>query len=179
MVPISGYYLGATPSAPMNAPPFTRTASQTPNRDSLQSSTPTTGLADIDRAPSPETRARQSETRSSSIESELPPIPTIKVEAHEDKLDDAELEKAREAPVGTEPRSRSGTMKSDFKFPPPTPPPAVPQIVVGHHDDDETNETTSDGGLNGQKPEEPTKKQEASRESVDDEVGETVEVDLN
>ncbi|KAG9092070.1 Chitin synthase, class 5 [Ceratobasidium sp. 370] len=181
MVPISGYYLGTTPSAPMNAPPFARPTPQTPNRDSLQSpqsGTPGTGASEIDRAPSPETRARQTETGSSSPEHELPPVPTIKVDAHEDKLDDTELERAREAPIGAEPRSRSGTMKSDFKFPPPTPP-AVPQIVVGHHDDDEASKTVVEVGPEEDKPEEPPKKQEANQENVDDEVGETVEVDLN
>lgn len=165
----------------MNAPPFTRPSPQTPQRDSLQSapsSTPTAGPTDIDRAPSPETRARQSETRSSS-EHELPPVPTIKVDTHEDKLDETELEKAREAPIGTEPRSRSGTMKSDFKFPPPSPPPNVPQIVVGHHDEEEANKAAVEASTEGGKPEEKQPEANTNQENGDDEVGETVEVDLN
>ncbi|QRV87808.1 cell fusion protein cfr1 [Ceratobasidium sp. AG-Ba] len=179
MVPISGYYLGATPAAPMNAPPFARPTSQTQNRDSLQSApsaTPTIGPGEIERAPSPETRARQNETRSSS-EHELPPVPTIKVDVHEDKLDESELEKARETPV--EARSRSGTMKKDFQFPPPTPPPSVPQIVVGHHDDEEASRAAAESGSSDNKAEEKQPATNASQDNVDDEVGETVEVDLN
>lgn len=172
MVPISGYYLGATPSTPMNAPPFTRPVSQTSQpRNSLPSGTP----ADIDRAPSPETRARQNESPPPPDDNELPPIPTIKVDSHEDKLDDEELEKAREAPIGSEPRSRSGTMKSDFKFPPSIPPPSIPQIIVGHHDEDEPKQSPP-AEAPEQVPEKPVAQQD---NSVDDEVGETVEVDLS
>jgi hypothetical protein len=178
MVPISGYYLGATPSTPMNAPPFTRTASQvTPNRDSLTSSkptTPSTAPGNVDRVPSPETRARQNDAENSA-DAELPPVPTIKVDSHDDKLNEEELEKARQAPIGSEARSRSGTMKSDFKFPPPTPPPTVPQIIVGHHDDDEParEPRVAEGSATADRPPVPRK------DSTDDEVGETVEVDLN
>lgn len=178
MVPISGYYLGATPTTPMNAPPFTRTAPQAPqHRDSLPSSKPTTPstAVDDDRLPSPETRARQSETE--TLGNDLPLVPTIKIESHDDKLNEEELEKARHAPVTSEPRSRSGTMKSDFKFPPPgstgspSPPPAVPQIIVGHHDDELAPEPSAEESV--ERPPVPRK------DSTDDDVGETVEVDLN
>ncbi|CAE7055126.1 unnamed protein product [Rhizoctonia solani] len=175
MVPISSYYLGTTPSAPMNAPPFTRTGSQVPqNRDSLSSSkpmSPPTTASNPDRAPSPETRARQNDTGDSA--DELPPVPTIKVESHDDKLNEEELERARHAPVGSEPRSRSGTMKGDFKFPPTTPPP-VPQIIVGDHDDDQVQEPGAEK-TNDEQPPVPTK----DKENTDDDVGEMVDVGLN
>ncbi|KEP53797.1 fibronectin type III/BRCA1 domain protein [Rhizoctonia solani 123E] len=176
MVPISGYYLGTTPSAPMNAPPFTRTGSQVPqHRDSLGSSNPTSPpvtTSNPDRVPSPETRARQNDT-GGLADDELPPVPTIKVESHDDKLDEEELERARHAPVGSEPRSRSGTMKSDFKFPPPSPPP-VPQIIVGDHDDDQVQEPRADK-IDDEQPPVPSK----DKENVDDDVGEMVDVGLN
>ncbi|CCO28247.1 Cell fusion protein cfr1 AltName: Full=CHS5-related protein 1 [Rhizoctonia solani AG-1 IB] len=176
MVPISGYYLGATPSAPMNAPPFTRAGSQAPQqRDSLTSpkaTSPSTATDGPDRVPSPETRARQNEADGSN--DELPPVPTIKVDSHDDKLDDQELERARHAPVGSEPRSRSGTMKSDFKFPPSTPP-SVPQIIVGDHDDDQSREPKAEGEAKEEQPPVPNKE----KENPDDEVGEMVDIGLN
>ncbi|ELU45697.1 fibronectin type III/BRCA1 domain-containing protein [Rhizoctonia solani AG-1 IA] len=177
MVPISGYYLGATPSTPMNAPPFTRTGSQVPQgRDSLTSpktTSPSTTTGGPDHVPSPETRARQNDA-GDSVDDEMPQVPTIKVESHDDKLGDEELERARQAPVGSEPRSRSGTMKSDFKFPPPTPPP-VPQIIVGDHDDDQSREPKAEREVKEEQPPVPSKE----RENTDDDVGEMVEVGLN
>ncbi|QRW16180.1 Chitin biosynthesis protein CHS5 [Rhizoctonia solani] len=177
MVPISGYYLGATPSTPMNAPPFTRTGSQAPQgRDSLTSpktTSPSTTTGGPDHVPSPETRARQNDA-GDSVDDEMPQVPTIKVESHDDKLGDEELERARQAPVGSEPRSRSGTMKSDFKFPPPTPPP-VPQIIVGDHDDDQSREPKAEREVKEEQPPVPSKE----RENTDDDVGEMVEVGLN
>jgi hypothetical protein len=65
-------------------------------------------------------------------------------------------------------------MKSDFKFPHTTPPPSIPQIVVGHHDEDESKPLPP-----AKVPEEAPEKRVAQQDSVDDEVGETVEVDLS
>ncbi|KDN51153.1 hypothetical protein RSAG8_00782, partial [Rhizoctonia solani AG-8 WAC10335] len=162
MVPISGYYLGTTPSTPMNAPPFTRTGSQVPqHRDSLTSSQPTsppTTASNPDRVPSPETRARQNNTEGLVDDDELPPVPTIKVESHDDKLNEEELERARHAP-----------------FPPPTPPPVpVPQIIVGDHDNDQAQEPRAEK-MGDEQPPVPSK----DKENVDDDVGEMVDVGLN
>ncbi|CUA69564.1 Chitin biosynthesis protein CHS5 [Candida albicans SC5314] [Rhizoctonia solani] len=159
MVPISGYYLGATPSAPMNAPPFTRAGSQVPqNRDSLTSNprSPPTATSNPDRVPSPETRARQTDT-GGSADDELPPVPTIKIESHDDKLNEEELERARHAP-----------------FPPPSPP-AVPQIIVGHHDDDDQAQEPKAEKTGNEQPPVPSK----DKDNGDDDVGEMVDVGLN
>ncbi|KZP00257.1 hypothetical protein CALVIDRAFT_533898 [Calocera viscosa TUFC12733] len=147
MVPISGYYLGASPSAPVSSPPFARptsnqsgsigSAASPPRRESL----PSVGSAlaqpsEHERAPSPspETLARRGSLREEPEPVEngeatakpADPAPDPLVETATNGTSQAEdgADLARSpSPSG---RPRNGTMKRDFKFPSPIQETAAP-----------------------------------------------------
>lgn len=132
MVPIASFYLGATPAAPMNAPPFTRPQSMSQTSLPQSSRSPPVNPAH-GRAQSTPT----GQTRSPPAAPEVPPIlePTLEEEppaeqelsVHESSDEDAvdeymdELKKSRRSSKPPTPHARHGTMDRAFKFPPPAP----------------------------------------------------------
>lgn len=124
MVPISGYYLGTTPSTPINSAPFARPqsmsqatlprdshAAKAANRASMPppSRTPTSPTLPT----SPTSHETQSRTAPQTFE------PTPEEPGEEDEEDLAQAAR----PPKSNRRSRHGTMDREFKFPPPSPAP--------------------------------------------------------
>jgi hypothetical protein len=191
MMPISAYYLGTTPAAPIDSPSYTRPqsmsqpSSQSPSSAASQrasmpppsrnkSITPPTTSAFVNQPTSPETR-----NRSSHFE----PTPE---ETAEDDTEDVQLERTSPVPGR---KNRSGVMNKDFKFPPSTsselpvkkapPPPLARESLVTGPDARKPNIITPSSV---EVPPPPVNKKSTSTHSVDDveeDVGPTEEISLN
>ncbi|KZT60794.1 hypothetical protein CALCODRAFT_515169 [Calocera cornea HHB12733] len=139
MVPISGYYLGASPSAPVSSPPFTRptsnqsgsigSAASPPRRESL----PSVGAAlaqpvEHERpiSPSPETLARRGSLREDvglaeageATAKPLDEVPAATAASTNGASQDAHGDEMVRSPSPSG-RPRNGTMNKAFKFPSP------------------------------------------------------------
>jgi len=124
MVPISGYYLGASPSAPVPTSPFTRPISNAPQvaspprRDSSQAQSPGVNAALSNQTagalPSPETLARSSSNEAPEVNADA----SIAAPAASEEVDGDPVERSQSSPSPGG-RPRNGTMKRDYKFPPP------------------------------------------------------------
>ncbi|KZT37488.1 hypothetical protein SISSUDRAFT_1062743 [Sistotremastrum suecicum HHB10207 ss-3] len=176
MVPISGYYLGTTPSAPISQTPFTRPASmsqmplsQSPTKASHRASlpakatspptTPFVNQSPVPRAPSPETRARSGSIiqEEAEADAEVDTVP-----------EDHNPPKPRPSSIHT----RSGTMNREFKFPPPSSE-SVPVKI------DQSKAEPPAPVPAPPSPPPPVPPPSASRDNLEEDVGETVEVDLS
>lgn len=135
MIPIAAYYLGATTSAPMAAPPFTRPQSM--SQASLPRS-PSSPAPDRDRAPVNNRASMPAPSRntttsppgsSSNFVNQPPPSPETQARAsyfgptpeetsEETAAEEVQAER-RSSLTSTESKrkSRSGTMNRQFKFP--------------------------------------------------------------
>lgn len=121
MVPISGYYLGATHSMPMNSAPFTRPQSM--SQASLPQSAQAAKAANRASMPVPSrTPASPGPTTGASSESSLKAArktfePTPEESGDGDESQDTS---PQTRPTNTKgpPRVRHGTMDREFKFPP-------------------------------------------------------------
>ncbi|KAI0068484.1 hypothetical protein BV25DRAFT_1910263 [Artomyces pyxidatus] len=127
MVPIASYYLGTTPSTPINSAPFTRPQSMSQatlprdaqavkaaNRASMPAPSRTPLSPPVPVSPtSPETRSRATPRA-------FEPTPEEGEASEEEDLSTVSSSKppSRKAP----PRTRHGTMDREFKFPPPARP---------------------------------------------------------
>ncbi|KAI0053792.1 hypothetical protein FA95DRAFT_1530798 [Auriscalpium vulgare] len=119
MVPIAGYYLGTTPSTPINSAPFSRPqsmsqaslpreahASKAANRASMPPPVRTPTSPPVPTSPS------SAETQSRTT---FAPTPEEEGEEEEDVAQSTKVRKSSQR------RSRHGTMDREFKFPPSKP----------------------------------------------------------
>jgi len=124
MVPISGYYLGATHSMPMNSPPFTRPQSM--SQASLPQSAQAAKAANRASMPVPSrTPASPGPTTGASSESSLKAArktfePTPEESGDGDESQDTSPQTRPTSTKGP-PHVRHGTMDREFKFPPSSP----------------------------------------------------------
>lgn len=160
MIPIAAYYLGATPSAPMTAPAFTRpqSMSQVSLPRSPTSPAPNAGRSAANRSSMPPaSRPTQSPPgpsipRGQLSNSEQASRPTNNLgptpeESHED-TEEVDLQR-RESNSSTESRhkAKAGSMNRDFKFPSPAIPnqefkqPTVPGSPPGSAKESPTTAT--------------------------------------
>lgn len=151
MVPIASFYLGATPAAPMNAPPFTRPQSMSQTSLPQSARSPPVNPAH-GRAQSTPT----GQTRSPPAPLEVPPTlePTLEEEpaaeqelsvhasSDEDAVDDYmdELKKSRRSSKPPTPHARHGTMDRAFKFPPPAPKQSEAETLAEENEGEEEDE---------------------------------------
>jgi hypothetical protein len=125
MVPISGYYLGATHSTPMNSAPFTRPQSM--SQVSLPQSAQAAKAANRASMPVPSrTPTSPGATPATSSESSLKASrktfePTPEESGDGDESQDTSPQTRPTATRGPS-RVRHGTMDREFKFPPATSP---------------------------------------------------------
>ncbi|EIN11014.1 hypothetical protein PUNSTDRAFT_85507 [Punctularia strigosozonata HHB-11173 SS5] len=156
MVPIAQYYLGVTPSAPINSAPFTRPQSM--SQVSLQRAVSPSSPGVKNRASMPPmSRAASSQQEFSepmsptSAETQAraskPAIePTPEEEEEEEEEEDGEHETASR--TSSQARGRTGTMNKQFRFPSPGPSwatPPVPPLPSTHSElsSEETQATSS------------------------------------
>lgn len=153
MIPISQFYLGATPNSPLSSAPFTRPQSM--SQVSLQRSSTRGAASPPEAAPvgpgnrasmPPQRRpAAQSEASASSFVNQpatkaktngvAPVIETdeASVPGEDEGEESPSDSKSKRSPISASERhARNGTMDRNFKFPPPSPPaedvPPVPPI---------------------------------------------------
>ncbi|KAJ8487763.1 hypothetical protein ONZ45_g14206 [Pleurotus djamor] len=184
MVPIAQYYLGATPSAPINSPPFNRPQSMS--------------QASLTRAPtSPPPRNQTSPT---SHRASMPPpsrtdslpsdsrnrLPQTFEATPEDpnEVEDLQQTSAQPTPKEAKRKSRTGTMNKDFKFPSPVSSPVVdshdkvPPSLASAASVGPAVITPSSIEVPPPPPVEKERSVGSSVEDVDDDVGETVDIPL-
>ena len=134
MIPIASYYLGTTPSAPINSAPFTRHQSMSQaslphsassNKAANRASMPAPARTPTD--PSPSIRASGMSIESSARATPHGFEPTPEEQGGSEEEDSSSPTKKNRGP----PRMRHGTMDRAFKFP-PGPPPPVPEIKPEH-----------------------------------------------
>lgn len=124
MVPIHPYYLGATPSAPMNSPAFHRPQSM--SQANLPSpGTPSSKAANRQSMPPPARNTAASPPSASASAPRGASTPRIPEATPEEG---AEASSDEDEDVGGAGRARKGTMSKNFKFPPASPPPPLPDI---------------------------------------------------
>jgi hypothetical protein len=185
MVPIAGYYLGATPAAPMDAPPFARPASlsQVPlprspasaggSMKANRASMPPMARAETPR--SPESAARAMAPFPEADEREPGP-PEIRIDAPTDApAEDADDPRI---PLDVKKKMRKGTMDRNFRFPPATPEgtPPVPAVPGAGADEGGVEPASIDVPP---PPPPPVEKEPRTAGTEDDEdVGATVEIPL-
>lgn len=188
MVPIHPYYLGATPSAPINSATFSR--HQSMSQATLPSPpghvTSPTGRSNRQSMPAP---ARS--TASPPSQPTIHPIePTLEEDSESGTDDERDAAK----------RTRKGTMSRNFRFPSPStdgPPPPLPDIppTVPKHDAPSSpripahaSSDTEDVALTPvvahgveMPPPPPVEKERApiAADIGDEEVGDTEEISLN
>lgn len=178
MVPISSYYLGATPASSISTTTFSRPKSQpaAPSRSPSLPTSPPPPSKDIARntALSPETRART----------------TVKEEHHVDPVSDDderghETSPTHDSSKAGRPRRRNGTMNRAFKFPPePSAPPAPTPTVVVANEDTSSPDGIADSSSSTVLPppiplKESTNEEVEYADDLEEEVGETEEIDLS
>jgi chitin biosynthesis protein CHS5 len=125
MIPIHPYYLGATPSAPINSAAFTRPQSMS------QATLPTPSR----NAGSPSPRAANRQSMPPPSRPAASPTSNTHPAASASRITEPTPEEAAEdsdsEDDGQSGRQRKGTMSRNFKFPTPSPeaPPPVPDIL--------------------------------------------------
>jgi hypothetical protein len=188
MVPISGYYLGATPATPMNSAPFTRPQSFS------QTSLPRSATVPAAHARAQSTPQGPSAPAERSTTPRLEPAPEAQDEEEEEGEEEEGDEDGEErAKSPKTPHVRQGTMDRAFKFPPPKPEdvppvPALPTAAPVHAEHDtesQSAELSAPGtarGLSVEVPPPPAIAPDKERSplpvSPDDDVGETEEISL-
>jgi hypothetical protein len=171
MVPIAGYYLGVQP------PPLKRPPAQTPTSprrsDSLKKVPAAPPASDSPPPPPPP-----------ASEATAPAPPPLTLPTNNQNDSEEAVEPAPSPTSSTRPRN--GTMNKNFKFPPvsPTePPPELPKKYREGVSEDATTADTEPIGSPEIPPPVPVEKEDVhthgSHSDLDDDVGETVEVDLN
>ena len=181
MVPIHPYYLGATPSAPINSATFARpqSMSQATLPSPASHVTSPTGRVNNRQSMPPPARA------AATPPSQQPVIRPIEPMEEEEDVASSESETEAEA-AG---RTRKGTMSKNFKFPPSqeaTPPlPEIPPTVSApRHAPSDTEEVSLTPVIapSVEMPPPPPVDKERSPITADigdDEVGDTEEISLN
>jgi hypothetical protein len=204
MVPISAFYLGTTPSTPMNSPPFTRPQSM--SQASLPQSAQTAKAANRASMPPP-SRTSISPGPTPPSPSDPPPKavrktfdPTPEEGGDGDEPQDVSSQTKATRTRGP-PRVRHGTMDREFKFPPAAVP---PESDTASHDQQaaststrETSHASADAEEDGlttvdvvapsnstvevPPPPPPIEKERIpmSPDDGDEDVGETEEISLN
>jgi len=170
MVPISSFYLGATPSSSLSTTTFSRPKSQpaAPARSPSLPTSPPPPSKDSppNPMPSPETQAR------TTVKEEEP----CETESNGDERQQG-LSSPSETGKAGRSRRRNGTMNREFKFPPETP---VPSVIVTDEETREANGTTDSLAPEELAPPLPIKESvNGEVEDLDEEVGETEEIDLS
>ena len=200
MIPIASYYLGTTPSAPINSPPFTRPQSmsqaslprsppgnKSTNRSSVPVSSHPTASSPAGQHPtSPETQSR---TQQRTFES------TPEGQQENTENNEATSPTSKPKTKGS-PHIRQGTMDRQFKFPPTSPPP-LPLTEGPPQELQSTTSAQEDGSeevdlmsanvavsssVEVHLPPSPPSEREkhmAIADDVDEDVGETEEISLN
>jgi chitin biosynthesis protein CHS5 len=190
MVPISGYYLGATHSTPMNSAPFTRPQSM--SQASLPQSAQAAKAANRASMPAPSrTPTSPGTTPAASSESSLKGSrktfePTPEESGDGDESHDTSPQTRSTRTRGPS-RVRHGTMDREFKFPPATPPEESDIASRGRQATDDAEEA----GLTAVDviapsvevpPPPPIDKERpptSSHDDGDEDLGETEEISLN
>ncbi|TFY67512.1 hypothetical protein EVG20_g3914 [Dentipellis fragilis] len=197
MVPIASYYLGTTPSAPINSAPFSR--HQSMSQTKLPQSAQANKAANRSSMPPP---ART--PTSPTPEQRLKPTPTpLEPPAEGEELDPSEASPS--TPNKKKGHPRHGTMDREFKFPPPAPPPSyettegtaeekeqptLPSVSEGAQAGAQAEDGPEEAGLttvgvvapsNGGIPPSPTLDSSSSitQDEGEEDVGETEEISLN
>lgn len=128
MIPISSFYLGATPSASISTATFTRPRPQ--SQPPISTRTPS-----LPTSPPPQANSTTKPAISSANASTPPAQPSLAEEDEED--DEIEERQTRDRPTSLQPTSRgshrsrrTGTMDRAFKFPPEPPKSPIPNITI-------------------------------------------------
>jgi chitin biosynthesis protein CHS5 len=201
MVPISSYYLGATPAAPMNAPPFTRPQSMSQVSLASPTRTNTTGSPGVpkgagNRASMPPMARNGSTAGPMSPTSAETQARSLEVQKEESEDDAAPPPRKESLPLGPPEeeeddltaRPRKGTMNKEFRFPPSkssTPVPPLPGLAaVGSTERAEAEDTSKPRVIAPSSievpPPPPIEKERSSAASEEDDVdvGATEEIPL-
>jgi len=192
MVPISGFYLGTTPSTPMSSTQFTRPHSM--SQASLPQSAQAAKAANRASMPAPSrsltspdpTPPAISESPSKAVRKTFEPTPEESADGDVSQAAAAQTKPTRNRGP---PRARHGTMDREFKFPPAAGSLESSNTVSGgSHAPDDTEEagfTTVDVVASSNSidevPPPPIEKERlsTSHEDCDEDLGETEEISLN
>ena len=196
MVPISAFYLGTTPSSPMNSPPFTRPQSM--SQASLPQSAQAAKAANRASMPPPSrtsgpTPPSRTDSPSKTVRKTFDPTP--EEGGDRDKPQDASSQTKPTRTRGP-PRVRHGTMDREFKFPPTSDTASNDQQAAstGTRDSSHAPADAEEAGLTAvdvvapsnstvevPPPPPPIEKERVpmSPDDGDEDVGETEEISLN
>jgi len=196
MVPISGFYLGTTPSTPMSSAQFTRPQSM--SQASLPQSAQAAKAANRASMPAPSRTPTSPGPTPPAISESPSKVPRRTFEPTPEESGDGDESQAAAAQAKPTrnrgpPRARHGTMDREFKFPPASGSLESSNTVSGgtggrSHGPDDTEEagfTTADivapSNSSEEVPPPPIEKERlsTSHEDGDEDVGETEEISLN
>lgn len=188
MVPISAFYLGTTPSTPMNSPPFTRPQSM--SQTSLPQSAQAAKAANRASMPAP-SRTPTSPGPTSPANSESPSKavrrtfgPTSEESGDEGQSQDT-VSQMKSTKNRGPPHARHGTMDRQFRFP-PTPMSPESDITRAPDEAEEAKLTVVDEAAPSNSsvevpPPPPIEKERPpiAHDEGEEDVGETEEISLN
>ncbi|KAI0034359.1 hypothetical protein K488DRAFT_45613 [Vararia minispora EC-137] len=184
MVPISGYYLGATPATPMNAAPFSRPQSM--SQTSLPRSAGASSRVNLPGSHSRTQSTPQGSSLSPPSAEPAPPKfePTPEEPGEPAEGDDEESQVKSPSSKPATPHMRHGTMDRAFKFPPSKSSPLGETESTVPEQEQPTVQSNAQPqrvlSVEVPPPPSPQEKERALPVSpADEDVGETEEISLN